>query len=44
MTDAQAFVVAFLVAPAAIISIVAMIRGYHVTLRLFRPKKCEDDV
>ena len=41
MSDAQVALLAALLAPLVVVALVAMVRGYHLTVKLFRPRKEE---
>lgn len=45
MSDTQALVWAAILAPVVVLGVVAMVRGYHITLKVFRkhPERTPDD-
>lgn len=43
MSDVEAAVWAVILAPVVVLCIVAMVRGYHVTLKVFRKREDKDD-
>jgi hypothetical protein len=43
VTDTELIVLFAVLAPVAVVAVIAMVRGYHLTVKLFRPRKEDTD-
>lgn len=43
MSDSQLIVLAAVLAPLLVLGLVAMVRGYHLTVKLFRQERVRKD-
>jgi hypothetical protein len=43
VSDTELVVLFAVLAPVAVVAVIAMVRGYHLTVKLFRPRKDEAD-
>jgi hypothetical protein len=43
VSDVEALVLAAMLVPLVVLAIAAMVRGYHVKFKMYRPRKDDDD-
>jgi len=43
VTDVEALVLAAVLVPLVVVAVAAMVRGYHVKFKMYRPRKDDTD-